>query len=252
MTSKILCVSFGGKKVGAACYEEDAAAIGILHDTLEEDDFFVLKHRNVFAFDYAYIKYTLISLVLKELRPSHVIVNKSQDDAFLSTIRKECHFIVATSAANAAGGSQPHASSMRELVDPSEMGYRSSSRDADYYDSAEEPLEKYPRNTPTASTEKFISPHNASCSKSAPPHDDPSSPSSRSGEKKPEKEETAHIDGREEEDDEDWRPAVSFLPNLAFSFDDARKRLEKLFTDDVHDAKLLTEFRFDYSAVNMV
>ncbi|KAI1707352.1 mutS domain V domain-containing protein [Ditylenchus destructor] len=54
------------------------------------------------------------------------------------------------------------------------------------------------------------------------------------------------------EHDDVFRPALNLFPGVAFGFNDAKKRLDQMFTDNVHDPRLMASFRFDYSETNMV
>uniref|UniRef100_A0A915DFS1 DNA mismatch repair proteins mutS family domain-containing protein n=1 Tax=Ditylenchus dipsaci TaxID=166011 RepID=A0A915DFS1_9BILA len=169
MTATILCISYSGKKIGAALYEEDTTVVRILHDTTEEDNFSML--------------------MLTEVQPSHVIVNKSQDINFLLMVRKQCNFAP-------------------EIQKCSQTNTRL-------------PL------IANRTTQKM------------PPQE-------------------VQLDGHKDseqdllEDEEVFRPAVNFFPNIAFNANEAKKRLERMFNDDSRDGKLAAAFRFDYSAVNMI
>ncbi|KAI1716017.1 mutS domain V domain-containing protein [Ditylenchus destructor] len=54
------------------------------------------------------------------------------------------------------------------------------------------------------------------------------------------------------EQDDVFRPALNLFPGVAFGFNDAKKRLDQMFTNNVHDPRLMVSLRFDCSETNMI
>ncbi|KAM3717675.1 MutS protein [Dirofilaria immitis] len=73
MSTKVLSLHYNRNKLGAACYDQETAAIFVLTDLLEDENDFKMTH----------------SLLL-QLEPSIIIVSKKQDVNLLAQLNKSC------------------------------------------------------------------------------------------------------------------------------------------------------------------
>uniref|UniRef100_A0A914GX69 DNA mismatch repair proteins mutS family domain-containing protein n=1 Tax=Globodera rostochiensis TaxID=31243 RepID=A0A914GX69_GLORO len=183
MPKELICAfSYSAKRLGAAIYDEDEKEVKMVADMAEDADFIVLGR------------------ILRQFRPSHVLANRSQDEAFQMQLRTECNY----SMSNSSTSTEINQKCSDSVVEDSQEDWTC-----------------FNEQTAPTSNDNGV----------APLEED-------------EEGECINLDGF-------WQPSLNFLPNVAFSFGLARKRLEQIFGGGDND-KLAISFRFDLSSSNMI
>uniref|UniRef100_A0A914NCD9 DNA mismatch repair proteins mutS family domain-containing protein n=1 Tax=Meloidogyne incognita TaxID=6306 RepID=A0A914NCD9_MELIC len=176
--SQVCALSFSSRRLGAAIYDEDEKEVKLL-DMAEDDDFLVLER------------------LLREVKPSHILVNRSQSAEYQMHLRKKCSMV---------SGME------EEISDRSNLKEFSTSQFAQTQITFVNTME-----------EKEL-------------------------DKSASKEEG-------ELDDDDsllWQPSITFLPDIAFSFGLACKKLEQIFGAGVKNKQIMASFRLDFTSTNMI
>ncbi|KAL3108512.1 hypothetical protein niasHT_015434 [Heterodera trifolii] len=210
---ELICAfSYSAKRLGAAIYDGEEKEVKMIGDLAEDADFIILAR------------------ILREFKPTHVLANKSQDEAFQMQLRAECNYysMCSDSPAFPLGGTQKGFSD--SVVDDSmELG--------------------------TYANEQTTT---------APTNDGRGTMSSVGFE-----DEEGGVEGANPSD-AFWHPSLNFLPNVAFGgifhhliysnnttilcsfgFGLARKRIEQIFGGSDHEKRAIA-FRFDFSSSNMI
>ncbi|KAL3090864.1 hypothetical protein niasHS_007239 [Heterodera schachtii] len=88
---ELICAfSYSAKRLGAAIYDGEEKEVKMIGDLAEDADFIILAR------------------ILREFKPTHVLANKSQDEAFQMQLRAECNYysMCSFSPALSIGGTQ--------------------------------------------------------------------------------------------------------------------------------------------------
>uniref|UniRef100_A0A1I8BPK4 DNA_MISMATCH_REPAIR_2 domain-containing protein n=1 Tax=Meloidogyne hapla TaxID=6305 RepID=A0A1I8BPK4_MELHA len=178
--SQICALSFSSRRLGAAIYDDDEKEIKLL-DMAEDDDFLVLGR------------------LLREIKPSHILVNRSQSAEYQMRLRKECSMV---------SGIEEEISERSNLKEFSN------------------------NNSQFAQTQiTFIN---------------------TMDEKELDKNGVKEEGELEDDDSLLWQPSITFLPDIAFSFGLASKKLEQIFGAGVRNKQIVASFRLDFTATNMI
>nr|CAD2137752.1 unnamed protein product [Meloidogyne enterolobii] len=176
--SQVCALSFSSRRLGAAIYDEDEKEVKLL-DMAEDDDFLVLER------------------LLREVKPSHILVNRSQSAEYQMHLRKKCSMV---------SGME------EEISDRSNLKEFSTSQFAQTQITFVNTMEEKELDKSTSKEEGEL-------------------------------------------DDDDsllWQPSITFLPDIAFSFGLACKKLEQIFGAGVRNKQIMASFRLDFTSTNMI
>lgn len=264
MSGPTLAISYNSRMLGAALYEEDTCVVRILNDITEDEDFKMLKSCKLLFFFYS--KKFKHFLVIDEVNPSLILANKIQDAVYIGALRQFCTLWTFTTLTCFLGNHKPFDLSTITLEsDKSELTDEQKAfvREKNLLDS-----------TNTGTLKDSMSKEDIPCEtcddvemdtgKIDQEKEDGECDTTIAIEKSSQEMEKLGIADKnqeegeieDEDDDEEEEKKIpivlTLLPNMAFGWEDAKKRLEKLVADGVNDTSILASFRFDFEARNMV
>lgn len=221
--NQLICaISYSTKRLGAAIYDGDEKEIKVFLDVAEDNDFIMLTR------------------LLRELKPTHVLANRSQDAEFQMHLRKECNHLIMDLMDNSG-------ISESTITNQSLANKQSPLRSSRVYT----PVSVVPdsqASTPMLQTAtRLISNSRTSTTTISSLQGGNKFTITNKGQSQ-----NQISDEQEKNDDIIWQPSMHFLPDVSYGFGLARKRLEQVFGDGIHDEKLIISFRFDFTATNMI
>lgn len=270
-SSIVMAVSYNRGKLGAAFYEQVIETVRLLPDANEDADFTVLKN------------------LLHQVRPTHVLASRVHDIRFLMALKRECggsdpdptlESIILENesmrdrslgssatkptseqhALDASRGPPSTSSTLRSGFPEDPLAATGMSGAGSSTDSAKQQHRPQEMQNMTVGCSTTISSDNSAVSQYR-KDDSAKDEEVEDGEVADDDVEEGEIDDDLEEgelceDDEDegerWQPVFQILSGSAFSFEDGRKRLERMFIHPVHSSKVLTNMRFDAQDTNMI